>query len=170
MCFKPGSSRKQLCCRAEHEHSLLDLQDSDDEAVMDRLVWRPQAVTALKGIQIKQVRAAFLRAAGCSPPPAWSWAAQSACQLALSGCSLLCTHLQSTLPAEQVACGDDHTLALSRDGSLFAFGDNSLGQLGSKRSSGTASSDVLRWLVRNEHQQLLRCRQVCHTSRDLQGL
>lgn len=81
-------------------------------------------------------------------------------RFAFSRCKLLQSHLQSTLPAEQVACGDDHSLALSTDGSLFAFGDNSLGQLGSKRPLGTASSDVLRWLVRNEHHQLLRCRKV----------
>lgn len=99
--------------RLGHSFAASISEDSDDEAVMDRLVWEPQAVTALEGIQIKQV-----------------------------------------------ACGDDHSLALSTDGSLFAFGDNSLGQLGSKRPLGTASSDVLRWLVRNEHHQLLRCRKV----------
>ena len=29
-----------------------------------------------------------------------------------------------------MACGFDHTLVLSEDGSLFTFGDNSLAQLG----------------------------------------
>lgn len=31
----------------------------------------------------------------------------------------------------QVACGDSHTLALDEEGTVFAFGQNSYGQLGS---------------------------------------
>lgn len=40
--------------------------------------------------------------------------------------SAVCRHR----PCLQVVCGFDHTLVLAQDGSLFAFGDNSLCQLG----------------------------------------
>lgn len=52
--------------------------------------------------------------------------------------------------AQQVACGFDHTLVLTQDGSLLAFGDNSLGQLGRpSRGEGehAAPADASAWQV-----------------------
>lgn len=34
-----------------------------------------------------------------------------------------------------VACGDNHTLVLDENGEIYAFGDNSRGQLGTGRAS-----------------------------------
>ena len=45
---------------------------------------------------------------------------------------LLLSTLFSLQECLLVACGDDHTLALSRDGKLFSWGNNSHGQLGRK--------------------------------------
>ena len=52
----------------------------------------------------------------------------------------------------QVVCGLDHTLAVADNGKAFAFGDNSLHQLGRVGSMGVqpSSADVDTWIVRDE--------------------
>ena len=50
----------------------------------------------------------------------------------------------------------DHSLALATDGTLFAFGDGSLGQLGRETDAQTANSrDPEDWVVRGEDGQPL---------------
>lgn len=51
----------------------------------------------------------------------------------------------------QIACGSDHTLAVSQEGHAYAFGDNSLGQLSGKRSMGflTKDLDPQQWIIKN---------------------
>ena len=52
----------------------------------------------------------------------------------------------------QVACGLDHTLVLTDHGQAYAFGDNSLCQLGRKgsMSSAEADTDPKGWLIKDE--------------------
>jgi len=51
----------------------------------------------------------------------------------------------------QVACGLDHTLAVAQNGQVYAFGDNSLCQLGRTGSMGVqeTSPDAAGWIVRD---------------------
>ena len=50
-----------------------------------------------------------------------------------------------------MVCGLDHTLAVARNGQVYAFGDNSLCQLGREGSMGVhpASADITGWLIRD---------------------
>ena len=61
--------------------------------------------------------------------------------------------LEDSLSCEvslQVACGFDFSVLLAADGSLYAFGDNSLGQLG--RDTGVSNSDDLEdWLLKDSN-------------------
>ena len=52
----------------------------------------------------------------------------------------------------QIACGSDHTLAVSQEGHAYAFGDNSLGQLSGKRNMGVHHKDFdpKQWIVKSE--------------------
>ncbi len=52
----------------------------------------------------------------------------------------------------QVACGLDHTLAVAQNGQVYAFGDNSLCQLGRAGGMGVqeTSADAAAWIVRDE--------------------
>lgn len=52
----------------------------------------------------------------------------------------------------QVACGLDHTLAVAQNGQVYAFGDNSLCQLGRAGSMGVqeTSADAAAWIVRDK--------------------
>ena len=52
----------------------------------------------------------------------------------------------SGVNVRQVACGMDFSLALSSEGTVFAFGDNSLGQLG-KQQPGPLSNEPDAWIV-----------------------
>lgn len=51
----------------------------------------------------------------------------------------------------QIACGSDHTLAVSREGLAYAFGDNSLGQLGCQGSMGVQhhDRDPQQWIIKD---------------------
>ena len=60
----------------------------------------------------------------------------------------------------QVACGFDFSLALAFDGSLFSFGDSSLGQLG-RASSNSGSTDPEDWLVRDSEGRPCCIETVC---------
>lgn len=52
----------------------------------------------------------------------------------------------------QVVCGLDHTLALSQAGRAYAFGDNSLSQLGRAGSMGVQTPDTTcqDWILHDE--------------------
>ncbi len=52
----------------------------------------------------------------------------------------------------QVACGLDHTLAVAQNGQVYAFGDNSLCQLGRAGSMGVqeTSADAAAWILRDK--------------------
>lgn len=51
-----------------------------------------------------------------------------------------------------MACGLDHTLAVAQNGQVYAFGDNSLCQLGRGGSMGVQapSADPDAWIIRDE--------------------
>ena len=52
----------------------------------------------------------------------------------------------------QVACGLDHTLAVAQNGQVYAFGDNSLCQLGRAGSMGVheTNADADAWILRDK--------------------
>lgn len=52
----------------------------------------------------------------------------------------------------QIACGSDHTLAVSCEGHAYAFGDNSLGQLGCQGNMGVQCNDLdpQQWIIKDE--------------------
>lgn len=58
-------------------------------------------------------------------------------------------HLNDRL---QVMCGLDHTLALSQTGKAYAFGDNSLCQLGRVGNMGVQTPDTNpdNWIIHDE--------------------
>ncbi|XP_042325644.1 E3 ISG15--protein ligase HERC5-like [Sceloporus undulatus] len=49
----------------------------------------------------------------------------------------------------QIACGDHHSMALSKGGELFAWGQNEYGQLGMGRKSSATGEPQLVWLLEN---------------------
>lgn len=60
--------------------------------------------------------------------------------------------LRSSCYNLQIACGSDHTLALSQNGHAYAFGDNSLGQLGREGAMGVQTKDLdpQQWIIKDE--------------------
>lgn len=55
----------------------------------------------------------------------------------------------------QVVCGLDHTLALSQSGIAYAFGDNSLSQLGRAGNMGVQTPDITPhdWIIHDEESE-----------------
>ena len=45
-----------------------------------------------------------------------------------------------TVVVAQIGCGDRHSLALTKAGQLFAWGDNSFGQLGIGKATGNQAA------------------------------
>ena len=66
------------------------------------------------------------------------------------------------MASAQIVCGLDHTLALARGGEAYAFGDNSLDQLGRSGSMGVHMPQTNRadWLIRDEDNQVLHFTKV----------
>ncbi|DBA88888.1 hypothetical protein WJX79_001006 [Trebouxia sp. C0005] len=60
--------------------------------------------------------------------------------------------LLSPVQIKQVACGLDHTVAVAQNGQVYAFGDNSLCQLGRAGGMGVqeTSADAAAWIVRDK--------------------
>ncbi|KAL3146508.1 hypothetical protein ABBQ32_000759 [Trebouxia sp. C0010 RCD-2024] len=56
---------------------------------------------------------------------------------------------------KQVVCGLDHTLALSQSGIAYAFGDNSLSQLGRAGNMGVQTPDITPhdWIIHDEESE-----------------
>ncbi len=72
------------------------------------------------------------------------------------------------LAGVQVACGADHTLAVTSDNQLLSFGDNSLQQLGRKadevRGADSRQADGENpesWVVRTAEGMALPVAKVC---------
>ena len=59
--------------------------------------------------------------------------------------------------ALQIVCGLDHTLALSHSGQAYAFGDNSLCQLGRSGSMGlqTPNTSAADWVIHDEDKEVI---------------
>ena len=64
-------------------------------------------------------------------------------------------HFYDCMTALQVVCGLDHTLALSQAGRAYAFGDNSLCQLGRAGNMGVQTPDTTcqDWIVHDEDRE-----------------
>ena len=62
----------------------------------------------------------------------------------------------------QIACGLDHTLALSQSGQAYAFGDNSLCQLGRTGSKGLLGPNTVAadWVIRDEDREIIHFTKV----------
>ena len=64
----------------------------------------------------------------------------------------------------QVLCGLDHTLVVAQTGEVFAFGDNSLSQLGRDGSMGIegASGEPQDWVVKDEDGEITLFAKASH--------
>jgi alpha-tubulin suppressor-like RCC1 family protein len=47
-----------------------------------------------------------------------------------------------TVVVAQIGCGDRHSVALTKAGQLFAWGDNSFGQLGIGKAAGNQKAAI----------------------------
>ncbi|KAM4709463.1 putative E3 ubiquitin-protein ligase HERC6 [Discoglossus pictus] len=106
---------------------------------------RPQLVTSLKGIPLAQVTAGGSQSFALSMSgTVFGWGKNNAGQLGFktkSNAAMFKPYAVSSLRnlgVVFISCGDEHTAVLTKDGSVYTFGDGAYGQLG--QSSVTQTS------------------------------
>ncbi|XP_030046534.1 probable E3 ubiquitin-protein ligase HERC6 isoform X2 [Microcaecilia unicolor] len=106
----------------------------------------PQRVTSLEGIPLAQVAAGGAHSFALSLSGAvFGWGRNIAGQLGFNHVGQKAGQFKpysvaalQNLGAIYISCGDEHTAVLTRDGSVFTFGDNAYGQLGHSPTSQSA--------------------------------
>ncbi|XP_054846376.1 probable E3 ubiquitin-protein ligase HERC6 [Eublepharis macularius] len=115
---------------------------------------RPQHVSALDGIPLAQVAAGGAHSFALSlSGVAYAWGRNNAHQLGLSQsdpkeqifkpCSVAAL---KNLDVIYISCGAEHTAILTENGSVFTFGDNSAGQLGTNCSAQKRGPQKVDWI------------------------
>ncbi|XP_029453765.1 probable E3 ubiquitin-protein ligase HERC6 [Rhinatrema bivittatum] len=106
----------------------------------------PQRVMSLEGIPLAQVAAGGMHSFALSLSGAvFGWGRNSAGQLGFHHVGQKAGQFKPYVVAAfqalgviYISCGDEHTAVLTRDGSVFTFGDNTYGQLGHSPSTQSA--------------------------------
>ncbi|XP_016124859.1 probable E3 ubiquitin-protein ligase HERC3 [Sinocyclocheilus grahami] len=159
-CMFDGRGLKEVACGSHHSLFLLhdgsvyaSGSNSCGQLGHDKGGWRPELVGALDaqkiaGVSCGQAHSLVVNEQG----QVFAWGAGEGGQLGLGAAEeavrvprlikKLCEHRIS-----QVMCGKQHCIALSKDGQLFVWGENSSGQLGlGKGEPSTLSPQPLRSL------------------------
>nr|XP_033815149.1 probable E3 ubiquitin-protein ligase HERC6 isoform X2 [Geotrypetes seraphini] len=122
----------------------------------------PQRVTSLEGIPLAQVAAGGAHSLALSLSGAvFGWGRNNAGQLGFNHVGqkgqlkpYLVAALQN-LGGIYISCGDEHSAVLTRDGSVFTFGDNTHGQLGHSPTSQSAGPQKIDGI--NGHVSQIAC-------------
>uniref|UniRef100_A0A8C1IGS1 HECT and RLD domain containing E3 ubiquitin protein ligase 3 n=1 Tax=Cyprinus carpio TaxID=7962 RepID=A0A8C1IGS1_CYPCA len=159
-CMFDGRGLKEVACGSQH--SLFLLHDGSVYACgsnscgqlgHDKGGWRPELVGALDAQKIAGVSCGQAHSLAVNEQgQVFAWGAGEGGQLGLGTAEeavrvprlikKLCEHRIS-----QVMCGNQHCIALSKDGQLFVWGENSSGQLGlGKGEPSTLSPQPLKSL------------------------
>uniref|UniRef100_A0A671RTN1 HECT domain-containing protein n=1 Tax=Sinocyclocheilus anshuiensis TaxID=1608454 RepID=A0A671RTN1_9TELE len=159
-CMFDGRGLKEVACGSQH--SLFLLHDGSVYACgsnscgqlgHDKGGWRPELVGALDAQKIAGVSCGQAHSLAVNEQgQVFAWGAGEGGQLGLGMAEeavrvprlikKLCEHRIS-----QVMCGNQHCIALSKDGQLFVWGENSSGQLGlGKGEPSTLSPQTLKSL------------------------
>uniref|UniRef100_A0A8C1U9R9 HECT and RLD domain containing E3 ubiquitin protein ligase 3 n=1 Tax=Cyprinus carpio TaxID=7962 RepID=A0A8C1U9R9_CYPCA len=159
-CMFDGRGLKEVACGSQHSLFLLhdgsvyaSGSNSCGQLGHDKGGWRPELVGALDAQKIAGVSCGQAHSLAVNEQgQVFAWGAGEGGQLGLGTAEeavrvprlikKLCEHRIS-----QVMCGNQHCIALSKDGQLFVWGENSSGQLGlGKGEPSTLSPQPLKSL------------------------
>uniref|UniRef100_A0A8C2JGA0 HECT and RLD domain containing E3 ubiquitin protein ligase 3 n=1 Tax=Cyprinus carpio TaxID=7962 RepID=A0A8C2JGA0_CYPCA len=159
-CMFDGRGLKEVACGSQHSLFLLhdgsvyaSGSNSCGQLGHDKGGWRPELVGALDAQKIAGVSCGQAHSLAVNEQgQVFAWGAGEGGQLGLGAAEevvrvprlikKLCEHRIS-----QVMCGNQHCIALSKDGQLFVWGENSSGQLGlGKGEPSTLSPQPLKSL------------------------
>ncbi|XP_067850557.1 probable E3 ubiquitin-protein ligase HERC4 [Heptranchias perlo] len=137
-----GRTVKEVCCGEKHSVFLLadgtvfscgdnkngQLGRRNSKSRFDQIM----ALNTVKVVRVACGKHHTL--AVCENGSVFSWGAGTYGQLGLGECQSIVSHPRRVelfrVPIVQVTCGRYHSLALSKDGAIYSWGQNSYGQLG----------------------------------------